>query len=96
MMTQGMLVGHWHSLYLNTTHGDGQSTSREALGIGLVGGGRARYRGMTGQFVNGNSWGGGGADGNQNEVSGSMRSNPTENIPTMSPYILINYEVSAG
>ena len=91
-----MLVGHWHSIYLNTNHGDGASTSREALATPLQGGGRARYRGMTGQYVNGNSWGAGGADGNQDEVSGSMRSAPTTPIPTMPPYVVINYEIIAG
>lgn len=92
MMTQNMLVGHWHSLWLNTTHGDGTPSSTEALGVGLVGSGRMRYRGSTGQGINGSSWG----NGAQNEVSGNIRTNPTQNIPTMSPYILVNYEIIAG
>ena len=92
LMTQAMLVGHWHSIWLNTNHGDGTANSLEALATPLQAGGRMRYRGSTGQAVNGNSWG----NGAQNEVSGSIRTTPTEAIPTMSPYILVNYEVVAG
>lgn len=89
-MTAGMLVGHWHSIYLNTAHGDGTSSSKEAIAAALQGGGRFRYRGGTGQGLNGNQFEG------QSEVSGTQRSAPTENIPTMSPYILINFEIIAG
>jgi len=83
-MTTGMLVGHWHSIYLNTNHGDGTSTSYESLSTPLQAGGRARYRGSTGQGVNGNSWG----TGAQNEVSGSIRSTPTEALSTLQPYVV--------
>jgi hypothetical protein len=92
LMTQAMLVGHWHSIWLNTNHGDGTSNNLEALATPLQAGGRMRYRGSTGQAVNGNQWG----NGAQNEVSGSIRTNPTQAIPTMSPYMLVNYEVVAG
>ena len=90
MMTAAMLVGHWHSVYLNTAHGDGDSSSKEAISAPLQGGGRYRYRGGTGQGLNGSMFEG------QNEVSGNQRTNPTQNIPTMSPYVVVNYEVIAG
>lgn len=90
MMTAGMLVGHWHSIYLNTAHGDGDSSSKEAISAPLQSGGRYRYKGGTGQGLNGNMFQG------QDEVSGNQRNNPTQNIPTMSPYMVVNYEVIAG
>lgn len=83
-MTAGMLVGHWHSLWLNTNHGDGTATGNESLAVPLQAGGRARYRGSTGQAVNGNAWG----NGAQNEVSGSIRTTPTEALSTLQPYIV--------
>lgn len=89
-MTPDMLVGHWHSIFLNTAHGDGIASSKEALAVHLQRGGRFRYRAGTGQGLNGDTF-----EGN-NEVSGTQRSAPTENIPTMSPYIIVNYEVITG
>ncbi len=89
-MTQAMLVGHWHSIWLNTNHGDGTPSSKEALATPLQGGGRFRYRGGTGQGTNGNVFEG------QDEVSGTQRLTPPTPIPTMSPYIIVNYEVIAG
>lgn len=89
-MTQNMLVGHWHSIWLNTNHGDGTPTSYESLNTPLQGGGRARYRGGTGQALNGNTFQG------QDEVSGSVRSTPVDQIPTVQPTIIVNYEVVAS
>jgi len=83
-MTQNMLVGHWHSLWLNTNHSDGTANSKEALSIGIQGGGKMRYRGSTGQAVNGNAWG----EGAQDEVSGSIRTTPTTPLSTLQPYIV--------
>ena len=85
-MTTGMLVGHWHSIWLNTNHGDGTPTFRESLAVPLQAGGRARYRGTTGQYVSGDAWGS--ADGNEDEVSGSMRSKPTTPLSTLQPYVV--------
>ncbi len=78
-MTAAMLVGHWHSIFLNTDHGDGTVSSKEALAAPLQAGGRYRYRGGTGQGLNGNSF-----EGND-EVSGSTRTAPTAPLSTIQP-----------
>lgn len=82
-MTHAMLVGHWHSIFLNTTHSDGASSSKEALNTSLVGSGRFRYRAGTGQGTNGSIFEG------QNEVSGTQRTAPTTPLSTLQPSVTV-------
>ena len=89
-MTHDMLVGHWHSIYLATNHGDGEYVVDEALTSALQWTGRRRYRSGTGQAPSHSAFSG------NNEVNGSHRTTPVTPIPNVQPYIVTNYEVVAG
>lgn len=80
-ITNAQLPPHWHSIFLNTAHGDGEVSSYEALTAALQGGGRFRYRGGTGQGHNGSGFMGNG------EVDGSTRAATAHNI--LQPYIVV-------
>jgi hypothetical protein len=84
-MTQAMLVGHWHSIFLATNHGDGDYVgNQEALSAPMQYGGRRRYRSGTGIWPDSTS----GFYG-QNEINGTARTTPTTPLSTIQPSIVV-------